>query len=261
MENYEITSFDIDKIVENLLPIDLEFPENIFDEPKPRTTTPVPADISSLTIEEQPTCCICMDSLGGGRNTTLKCGHSYHTDCILENISSAPSNKNKCPLCRADMCSKISVKEVDELKDELEALENTMEDKDEWSEKLRFAALYFHDTLEYKVGELLEAERELTLSKNYIKSMRAGLARTHAKLSKEIIDNQRTHAYKKCGMCQRYGHNISTCVTDWNPLWELTADPHYRIHHPSDLRSDCEIMDDIDEGGYWYPIIQNHFED
>jgi len=100
---------------------------------------------TSSVIEDQPTCCICMDTLDGSRNITLKCDHIFHTDCFLENMAQAPSNKHKCPLCREEICSEVSVKRVAELEDEIVALENTLDDKDTRLGYVTDAMIYFHD--------------------------------------------------------------------------------------------------------------------
>ena len=79
------------------------FPNNI-DVKKPRknkvkTASPAP-EVTLLPIEEEEKedCCICYSELPKA-TTTLECGHSFCTKCILTWFQ----RKNNCPYCRAEV--------------------------------------------------------------------------------------------------------------------------------------------------------------
>lgn len=46
-------------------------------------------------------CCVCYEELNGGREklSTIRCGHVYHTSCILTWVQ----RSNSCPLCRREI--------------------------------------------------------------------------------------------------------------------------------------------------------------
>ena len=226
----------------------------------PILCTPLqPVATVAPTEEEDKICCICMDTMTVSRSSTLKCSHTFHTDCILENIAAADTNKNMCPLCRSEMCSAISCPETDELKDELDALENTLEDNKQELDDYKMAVLYFHDEAEYKKNLLLTKDWIDDRDVMYEASLRRALLRTQSKLSAEIVKNESVHRYKKCGVCRCYGHNRATCMRrDKNELldgFEPNYEYEFRTPRPSG-----EIFLDIREG-YLYSLIQNHFED
>jgi len=67
-------------------------------------------DVSDREVDEYPShskvscsecCCICLEPLDMkiGKCETLKCGHGFHHNCILE----WSDKKFACPLCRQDM--------------------------------------------------------------------------------------------------------------------------------------------------------------
>jgi hypothetical protein len=79
------------------------FPNDI-DVKKPRkntvkTASPAP-EVTLLPIEEEEKedCCICYSELPKA-TTTLECGHSFCTKCILTWFQ----RKNNCPYCRAEV--------------------------------------------------------------------------------------------------------------------------------------------------------------
>lgn len=218
-----------------------------------------PSAVVARGVGEQPTCVICMDDFGEQRTSTLKCGHKFCSDCIFENIANAPTNKNMCPLCRQDFCSEISVKEVEQLKDELSALENTLDDNYSEISDLKDAALFFHDHMEDYEGQLMDFAYEQKLWKQEKKSLICALKRTHDKLSCEIIKNDNQSNFKKCNICNQYGHNCGTCVTT-KEYYGPSAHVQYKIIHPEKYRPSQEILKDIHEGGYWYSQIESHFK-
>jgi Ring finger domain len=53
--------------------------------------------------EKDKTCTVCYSNMDDVFNTTLKCGHSYHTDCYTSYIAYNIANKKEtinCPVCR-----------------------------------------------------------------------------------------------------------------------------------------------------------------
>lgn len=53
--------------------------------------------------EKDKTCTVCYSNMDDAFNTTLKCGHSYHTDCYTSYIAYNVVNKKEsinCPVCR-----------------------------------------------------------------------------------------------------------------------------------------------------------------
>lgn len=56
-------------------------------------------------IDKKPyeTCAICMDFVQEKDRSILKCGHEFHTSCLMENVV---KSNNTCPLCREVVSSK-----------------------------------------------------------------------------------------------------------------------------------------------------------
>jgi Ring finger domain len=53
--------------------------------------------------EQDKTCTVCYSNMDDVFNTTLKCGHSYHTDCYTSYIAYNVAHKKEsinCPVCR-----------------------------------------------------------------------------------------------------------------------------------------------------------------
>lgn len=77
------------------------------------------------------TCCICLDDLTFGTNCmTTECGHSFHTSCMMKNVS---HNGFACPMCRFTLAEEVDDDDDDsdfeddeEYDDDLEI--NTTED-------------------------------------------------------------------------------------------------------------------------------------
>jgi len=224
-------------------------------------TLPVPETPSKVEtipdVGEQTSCVICMDGFDGTRNTTLKCGHKFHTDCILENIATAPTNKHMCPLCRKDFCSEVNISEIKELQGQVRVLGNGVHDLLIESTTFKDGMLFFHDKYEEREGEILELERKNSICVSHRKTLENALKRTHAKLSQQIIEGGSHGKYKKCSICEQYGHNRGTC-TYGNAMYK--TDLTYNIKHPKEYRPSKDIIEDVTGNGYWSEQIKEHFE-
>lgn len=237
------------------------------------TTGKGPIKVGPITESELEKCCICMENFDGTRNTELKCGHRFHTDCILANIATASSNK--CPLCRDEMCGEISTIKVKALEEQLVALENTL-----YSEHMRYghvhdAMIYFHDEADMCDEEVirLKYNRKVLLKENT--AVWRALERSQTKLSSAAELNP--SAYKKCGHCNQSGHNIQMCAKRQNTIARRggyikksereysrvrarRAQLDYYLTFPTNYTSDTDILVSVLPGGDLYDDINEHFE-
>ena len=218
------------------------------------------ADITDETTDaEEETCCICMDGFDGTRNTTLKCGHKFHTDCMFENIATAGSNKNMCPLCRTEFCSDIVHPKVDELREYSSVLENELRERVIVEEHCRNAILYMYDKAEQQHFDLMETKRDFKVNDREILALRNALCRSQQNLSIEIVRAETTKLYKKCSQCKCYGHNRRMCMDI--PSTFKKEDQSYYYHYSTGLLSSEAVMEAIMPDGVLYDAINEHFED
>jgi len=251
----------------------LEFLDGVFDEAAGNIKTTLPSEIDiPVTCDEgkgtkdevEEPCCICMDTFDGARNTTLKCGHKFHTDCILGNISSAASNKHKCPLCRDEMCPEISVKEVDELKGQMGILEDALHEKHVEINHYRNAVWYFYDETDELYKKCSRDTQEIKQLRKQSNKYFNNLRIFQEKLSKEIVGNKSEKKYRKCSFCDKYGHNVATCCMSTSPRLDIVI--HAYTDHTGAWKTDegmrpsSEIVEAIMPGGELYDAIDEHFE-
>ena len=224
--------------------------------PRPDITEEVSV---ATVVVNQETCCICMDGFDGTRNTTLKCGHMFHTDCVLENVATARTNKNMCPLCRDEMCGEIVCPEVAELQEYASALEIDMEESREERRNYKNAILYFHDKAEQQNFDLMEAKRDFQVNDKEILALRNALRRTQQHLSMEIVRGHTTLIpYKKCSQCRSYGHNRRMCMSI--PSTFIKEKQSYYYHYAGELVGENAVMEAIMPEGVLYDTINEHFE-
>ena len=57
-------------------------------------------DCNDTEINYSEQCNVCLDSIDESNTVTLKCGHKYHYDCILNTYKMFSSKKRECPYCR-----------------------------------------------------------------------------------------------------------------------------------------------------------------
>ena len=50
------------------------------------------------------TCVICMEYVNERDRSVLKCGHEFHTSCLMSHVIKC---SNKCPLCRDEISEKV----------------------------------------------------------------------------------------------------------------------------------------------------------
>jgi len=213
----------------------------------------------ATVVVDQETCCICMDGFDGTRNTTLKCGHKFHTDCVFENIATAGSNKNMCPLCRTEFCSDIVYPKVDELREYSSVLENELEERVRVEEHCRNSILYLYDKVEQQNFDLMETKRDFKVNDREILALRNALCRSQQHLSMEIVRGNTTKTYKKCSQCKCYGHNRRMCMGI--PSTFKKEDQSYYYHYSAGLLSSDAVMEAIMPDGVLYDAINEHFED
>ena len=79
-------------------------------------------------MEDGDACPICLDAFGTGKQRkqtyTLRCGHKFHTECI---VSAFRKSGSKCPVCRDDVVSQTK-EDDDELN--MEAIRGLLEEED-----------------------------------------------------------------------------------------------------------------------------------
>jgi len=118
-------------------PINLE--QRFNEAATPTTPTPLATTTTEETEEkevianplfEAPVelgeCPICYDDLKMVDFTVTKCGHKYHTSCLLK----ALINNSDCPMCRNELINYEPEEEEDDEDDEADADENADEDAD-----------------------------------------------------------------------------------------------------------------------------------
>ena len=85
----------------DIIPDDLNFPEDIFEDH---------CEKSQVICE----CPICFEPIGDKNNITTECGHKFHANCLMTNIS---CNGFSCPCCRTVMIEKEQNEHEDEHED------------------------------------------------------------------------------------------------------------------------------------------------
>ena len=79
------------------------------------------------TIIEQPECPICFECIGEKNNITTDCGHKFHANCLMTNVS---LNGFGCPCCRTAMVEVPENDQDTEYTDIDDASEYTDDDDD-----------------------------------------------------------------------------------------------------------------------------------
>ena len=212
-------------------------------------------------ISEQTSCCICMADFDDNiRTSKMKCGHKFCTDCIMENIANAPTNKNKCPLCRFEICSEIVCPEVKELEEYAQVIESQVDDIQETTLHYKNALLYLYDENEERSLMLWKSRAVEEIRNKEIVALRSALKRSHQHLSAEIVRGHTTLIpYKKCSQCKCYGHNRRMCMSIASNF--TLASNFDTVIDERTLRDTKDIINSIMPDGNLYDTISNHFID
>jgi len=249
--------------IESPLPFLAEMNSSSVPTPVP-TRDGIEADKTTDTKEEEDSCVICLGSFDGTRTTTTKCGHRFHTDCIFGNISSAPSNKHACPLCRTDMFSPITSKKEEDLLEYAQMIEADNEERRERVHHLQSAVLYLYDKCEQQSFDLIETKRDFKVDDKEILALRNALCRSQQKLSSEVVIAGNESRYRKCSQCKCYGHNSRLCMSIGSTFTKERGRGnsllkfHYAFN--TELRSSEEIIESIMPDGELHEEINEHFE-
>ena len=216
------------------------------------------------TEEGEDSCVICLGSFEGARTTTTKCGHRFHTDCIFGNISSAPSNKHACPLCRSDMFSPITSTKEEEIREYAQILEADNEERRERVHHLQSAVLYLYDKCEQQSFDLIETKRDFKVDDKEILALRNALSRSQQKLSSEIVMASNESRYRKCSQCKCYGHNSRLCMSIGSTFTKerVRGNSLLKFHYAfnTEFRSSKDIIESIMPDGELHEEINEHFE-
>jgi hypothetical protein len=109
--------------------------------------------------DDDDKCAICLDALHSRDITTLLCGHTFHSKCMMTNVM---KNNTKCPLCRQECVSSLAEK-----RDEPE--EDSSDSDDEQDTEMLLAVAYRIQ------NKLTEADVRLLLSRFHIPNDISGL--------------------------------------------------------------------------------------
>tara|TARA_B110000967_G_scaffold123406_1_gene125964 strand:+ start:195 stop:797 length:603 start_codon:yes stop_codon:yes gene_type:complete len=198
-------------------------------------------------------CVICLGDISDSEKANTKCGHSFHTACLMENLATGPSGF-KCPMCRTEMCSEPcqGLKEDNiHQGDYIERLEGEIDYQDD-------CILYLYDQADCYLEESLKGVAEKKYMAKKISKLEKTLKRSQSKLSSALFDlNLITENDKppvKCSRCNFMGHNKKTCQI--NPIKEEFINPFVSQQQ---LRDKEDILDDLREGEL-SKLVVDHFE-
>lgn len=108
--------------------------ETLFIKIYNRTIKLISSFKMSFTTQEPIECPICFDVIGEKNNITTECGHKFHANCLMTNIS---RNGFSCPCCRSLMAP-----ECPEEDDEEDDSSTLLDDEDETTTLLDENELY-----------------------------------------------------------------------------------------------------------------------
>ena len=196
-------------------------------------------------------CVICMGDISEVEKANTKCGHTFHTACLLENLATGP-NGFKCPMCRTDMCSE-PCKDIKEYSahqlNYIDYLETEINCHEDW-------VLYFYDQADLHLVNYLELLAENKHLKKKTTNLTNNLKKSQANLSKTLVDlrsvTRSDKRIMKCSRCNFLGHNKKTCQV--RPVEKIYVNP---IIQASELRNEAELFRDL-RSGELARIIEDH---
>ena len=183
------------------------------------------------------TCAICLGDIQDNVRANTKCGHSFHTKCLLENLAIGKQGF-KCPMCRTVMCSDINerfkkdhellIDHSEILEDNIATLESELEDHCDW-------VLYLYDQADEYIGKSMKGQSHIKHLKKKIKKLEYNLKKSQSNLSKTLYDPTLQQSNKKrtvkCSRCNCLGHNAKTCQNRFNePYFPAIVSKHIYVH-------------------------------
>tara|TARA_Y100000385_G_C12784893_1_gene505077 strand:+ start:136 stop:711 length:576 start_codon:yes stop_codon:yes gene_type:complete len=190
---------------------------------------------------------ICLGEIDDNLRANTKCGHTFHTECLLLNLVKG-SEGHKCPLCRTEIISDNN----SEIKQENVILEGTVQLLEEELRLHQDWVLYFHDLSDRIKTEKIRQQAELKYLKKNNKMLMKNFKNVQDKLSKSLIQlDIKSH---KCSVCNCLGHNSKTCVININKNKFIN-----QAKTSKNLREKEEIFNDL-RYGKLKDLVDNHFE-
>ena len=188
-------------------------------------------------------CVICMGDIKQDECANLKCGHSFHTKCLMENLANGV-NGHTCPLCRDEICKEPENSKINAiLNDQLHDLEYGMECHRDY-------VMYFYDNADKHYSQYLEVVEE----NKYLKKKNLSLKRNLKRAQYFHVGNSNIKkSYIKCSRCNHFGHNSKSCQI--NPIAEVFVNP---IEVAEELRDKDELFEDLYDGELG-KLIEDHF--
>ena len=189
------------------------------------------------------TCVICFGDIKQEECANLKCGHGFHTSCLMENLANGV-NGHTCPLCRDEICKEPENTKINTiLNDQLSDLEYGLECHRDY-------VMYFYDNADKHYSQYLEVVEE----NKYLKKKNLSLKRNLKRAQYFHVGNSREKGnYVKCSQCNHFGHNSKSCQI--NPTEDVFVNP---IEVAEELRGRDELFEDLYDGELG-KLIEDHF--
>jgi len=199
-------------------------------------------------------CVICLGDISDSEKANTKCGHSFHTACLLENLATGPSGF-KCPMCRTEMCSEPCQGLKEDNIHQGDYIERLVEEIDLQDDRV----LYLYDQCDNYLEKSLRSNAEKKYMATKISKLEKTLKRSQSNLSKALFDlnliAKSDKRLTKCSRCNFLGHNKKTCQI--NPAEKIFKNPFVT---PKQFRDKDEILEDL-RAGELSQLVANHFEE